>query len=837
MMMMQLVAAISLVFYSSPTSAAQSLRQVDKRAVDVIIATFTGISDGHYGGVDIHSSGDIYLGDYQNKVIKHIDGRTGVTSIIAGTGHEDYNGDGLRSLSTNICSPLGVAVDESRNVYFTDFDNNRVRMISSSTGLVTTVVGTGEAGYNGDGFSSSSATLTNPVGVALDGQGNLYVADSGNHRVRRVDLSSLEISTIAGTDQIGYNGDDIAATSATLNSPHSIAFDPVGNIYFTDRLNNRIRKINSETGVISTVAGTGVAGYSSNDVVATSAMLHLPRGIAFDESANLYIEDGEDNRVRNINAATGIMTTLFQKDSTSYKLERIPAIFATMTSPSDLEESSSGSLFVTEHYLKTVSLSRVLKKSSSKSKKHTSAKKSKHVPSAAPVQHASSHSHSKKTHSSGEHFMASPSSPPNPQPFVPPHGFFFPPTSAPNTQPFVTPFVPPHGFFFPPTSPPINGVPTTVPSQSQMPSRRPSRKTKKPVRSASEESSKKHTTAKKSKHVPSAAPVQHASSHSHSKKTHAGGEHFMASPSSPPNTQPFVTPFVPPHGFYFPPTKAPNTQPFVTPFVPPHGFYFPPTKAPNTQPFVTPFVPPHGFYFPPTSPPINGVPTTVPSQVGPAPTSTIPTRRPSRKTKKPNRRSSEESSKKHTSAKKSKHVPSAAPVQHSSSHSHSKKIHASEVHFMTYPYSPPTYPPIPPLETIFPTCGYPISPPTYPTEPPTCGSPTTVPTLPTSPPTCGSPTTVPTLPTSPPTCGLPTTVPTRPTSPPTCGLPTTVPTLPTSPPTCGSPTTVPTLPTSPPTCGLPTSVPTMKTRRPRPSRSPTVQKTKRPQKSRNSKKD
>jgi sugar lactone lactonase YvrE len=798
MMMMQLVAAISLVFYLSPTSAAQSSREVDKRVVDVITATFTGISDGHYGGVDIHSSGDIYFGDYQNKVIKHIDGRTGVTSIIAGTGHEEYNGDGLPSLSTNICSPLGVAVDESRNVYFTDFDNHRVRMISSSTGLVTTVAGTGEAGYNGDGFSSSSATLTNPVGVALDGQGNLYVADSGNHRVRRVDLSSLEISTIAGTDQIGYNGDDIAATSATLNSPHSIAFDPVGNIFFTDRLNHRIRKINSETGIISTVAGTGVAGYNSDDVLATSAMLHLPQGIAIDESANLYIEDGEDNRLSNINAATGIMTRLLMKD----KLERIPAIFATMNSPSDMEESSSRSLLVTEHF---GTLSRVLKKSSSKSKKHTSAKKSKHVPSPAPVQHASSHSHSKKTHASGEHFMASPSSPPNPQPFVPPHGFFFPPTAVPNAQPFVTPFVPPHGFFFPPTSPPINSFPTTVPSQSQMPSRRPSRKTKRPVRSSSEESSKKHTTAKKSKHVPSASPVQHTSSHSHSKKTHASGEHFMASPSSSPNAQPFVTPFVPPHGFFFPPTKAPNAQPFVTPFVPPHGFFFPPTKAPNAQPFVTPFVPPHGFFFPPTSPPINVVPTTVPSQMGTTSPNKIPSRRPSKKTKKPNRSSSEESSKKHTSAKKSKHVPSASPVQHASSHSHSKKIHASEVHFMTYPYSPPTYPPIPPLETIFPTCGYPVSPPTYPTEPPTCGSPTTVPTLPTSPPTCGAPTTVPTLPTSPPTCGLP--------------------------------TSVPTPPTSPPTCGLPTRVPTLKTRRPRPSRSPTIQKTKRPLKSRNSKKD
>ena len=629
MMMMQLVAAISLVLYLSPTSAAQSSRQVDKLAVDVIIATFTGISDGHYGGVDIHSSGDIYLGDYQNRVIKHIDGRTGVTSIIAGTGYEEYNGDGLPSLSTNICSPLGVAVDESRNVYFTDFDNHRVRMISSSTGLVTTIAGTGEAGYNGDGFSSSSATLTNPVGVVLDGQGNLYVADSGNHRVRRVDLSSLEISTMAGTDQIGYNGDDIAATSATLNSPHSIAFDPVGNIYFSDRLNHRIRKINSETGIISTVAGTGVAGYNSDDVLATSAMLHFPRGIAFDESANLYIEDGEDNRVRNIDAATGIMTTLFQKDSTSHKLERIPAIFATMTSPSDLEESSSVIPSVTEHYLKTVSLFRVLKKSSSKSSKHTAAKKSKHMPSASPVQHDSSHSHS------------------------------------------------------------------------------------------------------------------------HSKKTHASGEHYMASPSSPPASKPFVTPFVPPFGFFFPPTFSPSPQPSVTPF-------------------VTPFVPPHGF-----SPPISSFPTTVPSVTGPNSSSKMPSPRPPRKTKKPRRSSSEESSKKHTAAKKSKHMPSASPVQHDSSHSHShsKKAHASQVHFMTFPYSPPTYFPIPPPDSVF-----------SPSRPPQTG-----------------------FPTEPPTCGLPTTVPTR--------------------------------PTSPPTCGLPTGAPTLKPHRPRPTRSPTTTKTKRPHKSRNSEKE
>jgi sugar lactone lactonase YvrE len=682
MMMMQLVAAISLVFYSSPTSAAQSLRQVDKRAVDVIIATFTGISDGHYGGVDIHSSGDIYLGDYQNKVIKHIDGRTGVTSIIAGTGHEEYNGDGLPSLSTNICSPLGVAVDESRNVYFTDFDNNRVRMISSSTGLVTTVVGTGEAGYNGDGFSSSSATLTNPVGVALDGQGNLYVADSGNHRVRRVDLSSLEISTVAGTDQIGYNGDDIAATSATLNSPHSIAFDPVGNIYFTDRLNHRIRKINSETGVISTVAGTGVAGYSSNDVVATSAMLHLPRGIAFDESANLYIEDGEDNRVRNINAATGIMTTLFQKDSTSYKLERIPAIFATMTSPSDLEESSSGSLFVTEHYLKTVSLSRVQDQALRKSNKF--------VPSASPVQHRSSHS--KKTHASGEHNMNYPLSPMYtatvapvidiPTTFSP---YTFPDGSPPvpfsvDVNPFQAPTyrpiapqsyspIPPHGDFFPdiPTYPPYTPIGDPIPAPTYPP------------------------------YTPISDPIP------------APTYRPIAPQSSPP---------IPPHGDFFPisPQGGPSPSPSPTyadrfptkaPVVdtPPNVVTDPPTTPPLVVPNESPTAPQGDPFQAPTYPPyaLDGSPSPYPTYSPIAPQSFPPI--PPHGDFFPD-------------------IPTYPPYT---------------LHGDSFPPSEP------PLETGFPTCGYPVSPPTDPTNPPTCGVPTTVPTRPTSPPTCGLPTRIPTV--------------------------------------------------------------------------------------------
>ncbi len=227
---------------------------------------------------------------------------TSIITTVAGTGTSSYSGDnGQATIAT--LNPTGVAVDTSGNIYFSDYGNHRVRKILASNNVVTTIAGTGTTGYSGDGNQATAATIQSPLGINLDNSLNVYFGGAGYHIVRKITVSTGIISTIAGTTSStsgGYNGDNMQATSATLSTPYDVVLDYYGNLYITDRFNNRIRKVDVSTGLITTVVGTGTASTSGDGSAATSATIKSPTFSRFDSAGNLYISECEGNRVRKV---------------------------------------------------------------------------------------------------------------------------------------------------------------------------------------------------------------------------------------------------------------------------------------------------------------------------------------------------------------------------------------------------------------------------------------------------------------------------------------------------------------------------------------------------------
>ena len=251
-------------------------------------------------GVTVDAHGNIYIGDTYNNRVRMVN-PSGIISTIAGTGVAGFSGDGTLATTARLNAPYGVAVDTAGNIYIGDGSNSRVRKIAAGTGIITTIAGNGIAGYGGDLGPATSAKLYVPSYLNFDAAGNLYITDNANHRIRKVDLSGT-ITTVAGNGTGGFGGDGGLATAAEINYPGGIALDKAGNLYITDYLNNRIRVVNA-SGIISTIAGGGVPGYSGDGGLATLAELYQPTDVAVDTNGNVYIADFFNNRLRKITMA------------------------------------------------------------------------------------------------------------------------------------------------------------------------------------------------------------------------------------------------------------------------------------------------------------------------------------------------------------------------------------------------------------------------------------------------------------------------------------------------------------------------------------------------------
>jgi sugar lactone lactonase YvrE len=193
-----------------------------------------------------------------------------------------------------------VAVDAAGNLLIADYGNRRIRRVDGTTGIITTVAGNGNGGFSGDGGAATSASMYNPGGVAVDAAGNLLIADTDSHRIRRVDGTTGIITTVAGNGTSGFSGDGGAATSASLYNPVGVAVDAAGNLLIADYWNHRIRRVDGPTGIITTVAGSVNPGFSGDGGPATSASLFWPGGVAVDAAGNLLIADTGTSRIRQV---------------------------------------------------------------------------------------------------------------------------------------------------------------------------------------------------------------------------------------------------------------------------------------------------------------------------------------------------------------------------------------------------------------------------------------------------------------------------------------------------------------------------------------------------------
>ena len=324
------------------------------------IFTFAGTGEGGAGGdggpaaeaqlsspygLAVDGSGNLYVTDLSNNRIRRID-LEGVITTIGGTGERGFSGDGGPATEAQFNFPTGLAVDGSGNLYVADTGNTRIRRIDAE-GVITTIAGTGEGGAGGDGGPATEAQLAFPFGLAVDGSGNLYVADTNNHRIRRVDAEGV-ITTIAGTGERGFGGDGGPATEAQFSSPYGLAVDGSGNLYVADLSNNRIRRIDLE-GVITTIGGTGEWGFGGDGGPATEAQFSFPNGLAVDGSGNLYVADTNNRRIRRIDAE-GVITTIAGTGERGFGGDGGPATEAQFSFPNGLAVDGSGNLYVADQY-------------------------------------------------------------------------------------------------------------------------------------------------------------------------------------------------------------------------------------------------------------------------------------------------------------------------------------------------------------------------------------------------------------------------------------------------------------------------------------------------------
>jgi sugar lactone lactonase YvrE len=318
------------------------------------------------GEVSVDGAGDLFIADTDNSVVRELVALTGDIQTTAGTGIAGYTGDSGLATAAELNFPSGVFVDTSGNIFIADTQNSVIREVVAATGDIQTLAGNGTPGYSGDGGAPTSAQLNNPAGVVLDTSGNIYIADTGNSAIRVINTGSVAVTiagiliqpgtiqTVAGngtacTDTSAGCGDNGSATSAELNFPSGISLDAGGDIFAADTFDDAIREINATSGIIQTVAGTlGQRGYSGDNGPATSALLDTPYGVFVDALGNIFIADTDNSVVREVVAVTGTIQTIAGNGTYGFSGDGGAATSAELAHPLGLVGVASGNLFIAD---------------------------------------------------------------------------------------------------------------------------------------------------------------------------------------------------------------------------------------------------------------------------------------------------------------------------------------------------------------------------------------------------------------------------------------------------------------------------------------------------------
>lgn len=296
--------------------------------------------------VVVDTFGNLYISDAGNNVIRKVSKSGGITTVV-GNGTGGYTGDGGQATLATLNNPTGIAIDNTGNLYISDAGNNVIRMVNTA-GIITTIAGNGTIGHTGDGGQATSASLNTPGQIAIDSLGNLYIADISNNAIRKVTSNGI-INTIAGNDSAGYTGDGGLATSASLNSPLGVAVDAQGNIYIADYGNHVVRKINPQ-GIITTIAGNGTLSYGGDGGGATLAGLSSPTSVTLDAAGNIFIADIWNNVVRRVNP-NGIINTVVGNHQAinNYFGDGSAAIAAGLYEPINVAFDNNGSMYIADN--------------------------------------------------------------------------------------------------------------------------------------------------------------------------------------------------------------------------------------------------------------------------------------------------------------------------------------------------------------------------------------------------------------------------------------------------------------------------------------------------------